>query len=159
MKILEVVPDWPTITFLTRHIADLSQQLSIQVGVATPTQNSMANVFDVAQNINIIPLYLGTPARRIKASLIELINYSRKSHLSIREKALLRAIQKSNPDVIHFHFDYLAFDLSHLALELGIPFTVSLRGPEVQMVAFTDEDYKKRLCKMMQRAGSYPYGL
>jgi len=152
MKILEVVPTWPTTTFLTRHMIQLSQQLpSIQVGVTTSPENSMLNSFDTSKTMDVVPLYFGTPLRRIQATLLGIMNYSSKPDLSLREKAILNLIEKNNPDIVHFHFNFL-FDLHILPFKLGIPFTVSLRGPEIQMGAFTDKIYREKLCKILQRA-------
>lgn len=153
MKILEVVPDWPTTTFLTRHIADLSQHISVEVGVAGYGDTDMSNVFSTKQDVKLVPLYLGSKVRRITKTLSGLISYPDKPHLSIREKAVLKLLEKSSPDIVHFHINFL-FDLCYLPLELGIPFTVSLRGPEVQMVAFTDLEYRKKLCGILQQAAA-----
>lgn len=153
MKILEVVPSWPTTTFLTRHIVDLSQHLSIDVGVAGYGDADMANVFDTSHDVKLVPLYFGSVARRLSTTLSGFISYTDKSNLSLRQKAILKLIENNKPDIIHFHFNFL-FDLCYLPLELGIPYTVSLRGPEVQMVAFTDLEYRKKLCKILQQAAA-----
>jgi len=153
MKILEITPTWPTTTFLTRHIF-LLQHLSVQVGVVSAGGQDLSNVFETDQNMNILQLYFGTHVDRIKGFLKALRYKPNKVKLSIRERALLDIIQQNKPDILHFHFGYQAFILQPIAIELGIPFTVSLRGPEVQMVAFTDKIYRKKFCKLLQQAAA-----
>src|SRR5690606_33456233 len=70
----------------------------------------------------------------------------------IRERAYLQTLTSLKPDIIHFHTASLAIRLAHSALALSIPYTVSLRGSDVQVLPLQDAVYTEKLCRVLADA-------
>jgi colanic acid/amylovoran biosynthesis glycosyltransferase len=71
---------------------------------------------------------------------------------SIRDRSLLRALARLQPDLIHFHFGTLAVMLARYPQALGIPFSLSLRGSDIQVMPLQDARYAANLCDVIHRA-------
>jgi colanic acid/amylovoran biosynthesis glycosyltransferase len=70
----------------------------------------------------------------------------------IRDKVMLGFFEKLKPDLIHFHFGSLASMMHWIPLELNIPYTLSLRGSDIQVKPLLSSDYVNQLEIVLKNA-------
>lgn len=160
--ILEISYNYPCEVFIYRHIESLYQQdYPIQV-LARHASRKYAESVSVQEPIDtkiryrIIPkIDLLSPGeiKGILKHLIDIKNFSNFKTL-IRDRVSLEFIRRLNPDLIHFHFGNLAGSWCWIPQELGIPYTLSLRGSDIQVVPLiSDENLRQFQAGLNHAAG------
>jgi colanic acid/amylovoran biosynthesis glycosyltransferase len=140
-RIVEVAGSWPAEVFIQRHVQALQNEgVAIQVAArhSDLAISSQASVqVDATQaRISWIPNFdrLSTPKKVAAMLRYGLVAGFAKSGLRMRQRALLGFFAELKPDLIHFHNAQLAVAMNWICLELGIPYTVSLRGADAQEI-------------------------
>jgi colanic acid/amylovoran biosynthesis glycosyltransferase len=140
-NIVEVAPSWPAEVFIQRHIQALrNEPVVIQIVVRQsklPISRQASVQEDVIQaNIVWIPDFdrLTIPKKVVVILRYGLSAGSGRHGLNMRQRALLGFFAEMKSKLIHFHNAQLAVSMSWICQEIGIPYTVSLRGADVQEI-------------------------
>lgn len=67
--------------------------------------------------------------------------------LSLRDKVLLSYFYSLKPNLVHFHDANLAATMAWIPQQLGVPYTISLRGSDIQVLPLLIEGYASKLRK------------
>lgn len=148
LKIVEVAYNWPAETFIQRHVQALqSQGLYVQLIVRHQATGSITTGS------------LGTAERDIDAKILPNFNHLnwvgklislrfltyRSIHVpqpGVGDKVLLGYFEHLKPDLIHFHDATLAVSMRWIPQALGIPYTLSLRGSDIQIFPLSSSAQK-----------------
>ena len=147
VKIIEVTATWPAEVFIQRHVQAL---IPFEPGVhlvarsGNPAYSQRASI---QEPIDTLPVSVMPNFNRLSrvGKLREVIRYglswqfSHKS-LNVRKRVLLSFYQSLSPDLIHFHNAQLAATMHWIPEYLGIPYTVSLRGADVQEIPLRSKE-------------------
>lgn len=139
-RVIEVCYNHPPEVFIARHIQALQTAgLSLQVVARHQAENykaiaSVGSGFDDL-SVQIMPNFdhlslsgrLGSLGHLFAAKQLPRFNQP------LRAQVLLAFFRKLKPDLIHFHATGLAGMMRWIPETLGIPYTVSLRGSDVQV--------------------------
>jgi len=158
-RIVEVAPSWPAEVFIQRHIQALQNE-GISVLIATRHSNlplskrSSVQADVVSANIVWMPDFdkSSFPKKIIIMILHVLAGSQGRPGMTIRKRITLWFFSKLKPDLIHFHNAQLAVGLRWVSDELGIPYTVSLRGADVQDVPLRSENFRDNTILALQGA-------
>lgn len=139
--IVEVAPSWPAEVFIQRHVQALQDE-GVAIQVAARQLNlpisSLATVQRqaIAADIARIPAFdkLSIPKKVVAMIHYGLAAGSGKPGLRMRQRALLGFFAELKPKLVHFHNAQLAVGMNWICREMGIPYTVSLRGSDVQVI-------------------------
>ena len=153
MRILEITYTWPAETFIVRHAEALAKytRIDLTIGARSPLVSQSASVqsaevvgYQVKSlyNFDYMPLH-----RKLYAVIGSLNRNSLMSGKSFRDRALLKQLDSLQPDLIHFHVSSLAVIMAKYAQALGVPYTFSLRGSDIQVMPVTQEAYSETLCQ------------
>ena len=140
IRVLEVIYNWPAETFIQRHVQAL---LIIQCQVLvvarhalniSPTSASLgeedSDIYTkVMPNFN----YLNWVRKAISLRYLTKNSLLSNSVVAISEKILLGYFEHLQPDLIHFHDATLAASMCWIPLALGLPYTLSVRGSDIQV--------------------------
>lgn len=148
MRIIEVLFAFPPQVFIARHFAALREKGADPILAALEdTSGSSGNAASIlADSADFGKVYVPAPqGNRFQkyAGLRYLLQPHTRIHGSIRDKILASCFESLKPDVIHFHWGNLAGYLRHIPQALNIPYTLSLRGSDIQVFPFQSEE--KRL--------------
>jgi glycosyltransferase involved in cell wall biosynthesis len=138
-KIVEVIPTWPTEVFIQRH-AQALMELGVSLGlVARSADPSYARRASIQQVEIPLPVSVTPSFDTFVHKCLRLIQYgfSRDvlhSNRRLRERLLLAFYRQTKADLIHFHNAQLAVSLIWICQDLDIPYTVSLRGADAQVI-------------------------
>jgi glycosyltransferase involved in cell wall biosynthesis len=142
VKVVEVVYNWPAETFIQRHIQALqAAQVSLRIVArhAPRSLNESASLGEANGNITaeIMPNFNHMNGAGKLAGVRFLTGKSIRSQdaTSVSKKVLLGYFERLHPDLIHFHDASLAASMCWIPLALGIPYTLSLRGSDIQILA------------------------
>lgn len=157
MKILEVVRANPPEVFVQRHFVAL-REAGIDVHVVSMSKKnyslSAASVQSLSSDIHVIQGPIGD-----KMSVFDIFfagRYLFYPHTRINgnpvQKIFSSFVERLRPDLIHFHTANLAIKYYVAPTQLGIPFTTSFRGSDVQVAPLTRPNYKQQLQLMVEHA-------
>ncbi|PKN92353.1 MAG: hypothetical protein CVU44_14530 [Chloroflexi bacterium HGW-Chloroflexi-6] len=140
MKIVEVVYNWPAETFIHRHAHALDtlgfpiQIIARHNAVLLNESASLGNT-DKSLHAEIMPNFnhLGVWGKLAGLRFLT-VGSIRRQETSISEKILLGYFERLRPDLVHFHDASLAASMCWIPLALGIPYTLSLRGSDIQVL-------------------------
>lgn len=150
-RILEVVNTWPAEVFVQRHITAL-RNASIPVETISrqmlKPESRSASIGKFSFPASIMPNF----DRLSKVNKIFALRYlfhadrtiNQKS-LKLRDKVLYSFFRSFHPDLIHFHDANLAIRMHWIAQEMGVPYSFSIRGSDVQVLPLTEEHYCQKL--------------
>jgi colanic acid/amylovoran biosynthesis glycosyltransferase len=160
LHVVEVIQAWPPETFIVRHLAALETHTSLKVTVAAKSpsvqRSSSIQVVEAAVlQVEVVKLpnfdYM-RPYAKLASSLAALSQACRIREGRPRDWAILRSFNSMRPDLVHFHFGSLAADLVPYVRRLGIPYTVSIRGSDIQVGPLMSEEYARRLSDTLVNA-------
>lgn len=159
MRIVEVTYSWPAETFIVRHALALHESpypVDLIIGSKSPRQPASASI-DGSRQIpfQVISLpnfdYFGR-LRKVCEAARTLGYQAPGGSWNIRDKAILRAFSALKPDLVHFHFGSLAVMLARYPLALQIPYSVSLRGSDIQVMPLLNDHYATDLGEVLEQA-------
>jgi glycosyltransferase involved in cell wall biosynthesis len=158
INICEVSYNWPAEVFIQRHVNALGNHLPI-VLVARHDSLAASQSASIQNPLTQIPALIMPNfdhlSRFQKAwSLTYLLKAknSSKSNGSARDRVLLAFFEQLNPSLIHFHFGTLAVAMRWIAKALNIPFTVSLRGSDIQVHPLRSDGDRQELYQVLREA-------
>jgi len=141
MRIIEVLSFSPPEIFIARHILALQETTVQPIMVAcyemkhpSPQGASVINI-----GINLGKVHIPVNTNQFSSKLLSLRHLLKPhSHIdgSLRERVFSAYIENLHPDLIHFHMGTLAGRLFKIPLTLKIPYSISLRGSDVQVIPF-----------------------
>jgi colanic acid/amylovoran biosynthesis glycosyltransferase len=146
MRVLEVAYTWPAETFIQRHVLALREaglDVCLVARQGTTFQQSGASIGEARRDIpaQVMPNFdhLELPGKL--RSLRHLLFRPRwvRGRRALRDRVLLAFFERLKPDLIHFHMASLAVLMRWIPQTLGIPYTVSLRGSDVQVMPLRSE--------------------
>ena len=159
MRIVEVAYSWPAETFIVRHALALhesSYSIDLLIASKSPGQGASASIQDGAQvpfPIVFLPNFdYFSYAHKLREAIRILGYRPPQGDWHIRDKAILRTLAALQPDLVHFHFGSLAVMMARYPQALGIPYSVSLRGSDIQVMPLRDEQYAEGLCQALSQA-------
>ena len=158
MHIVEVTYSWPAETFIVRHALALAETSSIRLTIASksPARPDSASIqsADFAP-VSVVPLpnfdHM-TTAQKVLAAARVMWFKAPDGYRKARDKAILQTLARLRPDLVHFHFGSLAVMLARYPQALGIPYSVSLRGSDIQVMPLDNKPYKMALREALSGA-------
>lgn len=151
MKIIELVYPNPPQVFIQRHIKallDLGMDIRVvALNKADYSLNKATSIQKLDPEIDVIqaPIFTNMSVLE-KAYAVRFLLLPHTRINAIPEKRVFAAfIERLKPDLIHFHTANLAAAFFEVPKQLGIPYTLSLRGSDVQVKPLVDPAYKNRL--------------
>lgn len=159
MRIVEVTYSWPAETFIVRHALALHESpypLELLIASKSPSQGASASIQDGAQVpfplVSLPNFDYFSRVRKLREA-IRILGYRQpQGDWRIRDRAILHALTALQPDLVHFHFGSLAVMLARYPRALGIPYSVSLRGSDIQVMPLRDDQYAAGLCEVLDQA-------
>lgn len=158
MRIVEVVKTWPAETFICRHIDALSdlEQIGLDLLALSGRSAEPASV-DRGSCAGFHARYLPSLSN---ASLLDKLRFVAKAvsfrppsgSWGILERVIIREIKRSRPDLLHFHFGYVAVRLAGYVTALGLPYTLSIRGSDIRVRPLLDAQYAASLKHVLASA-------
>jgi glycosyltransferase involved in cell wall biosynthesis len=158
MKIIEVVFNWPAETFIQRHVTALADQMLNPILVARHADAvnvKSASIQKTDFSSNVMPNFdrISTIQKIVNLKYLFQANQLGKySGYKVRDRVLLAYFKSLKPDLIHFHFGTLAGMMWWIPVELGIPYTLSLRGSDIQVQPLVSADGEKQLRQAINHA-------
>lgn len=139
-RIIEITYNYPPEVFIGRHIQSL-QAIGLPVHVVARHQaenyKAIASVGSGIDDlfVQVMPNFdhLSLPGRLIGLRHLFTAKQFPSINQPLRDQVLLAFFRNLKPDLIHFHATGLATMMRWIPETLGIPYTVSLRGSDVQV--------------------------
>lgn len=158
-SIVEVTYNFPCEVFIHRHVeALIRHEFPVQL-IARHTEKryeaaSTQNEVGGNPAILIAPQFDHlTNLQKILSLRYLLLSRSRRNNtLPIRDQVMIGYFRGLRPDLIHFHFASLAQLMRWVPQELGIPYTVSLRGSDVQVSPLLSADFGEKMAVTLKKA-------
>jgi len=156
--VVEILSNYPAQTFIMRHLEALRSIQSLRVSLVSkaPESYNSATIQPIQQHpfpVSYLPDSRQSLLHQVYHAVRALPYYApNHSLLDLKAKAIMQSLAMLSPDLIHFQFGHLAAMLASYVQVLGIPYTVSLRGSDIQTHPLTDSDYAKRLCQALEYA-------
>lgn len=158
MNIVEVVYNWPAEVFIQRHVEALwASGCTVQV-VARTMHNSreIASTSEekpivpakVMPNFNHLSLLNKIWSLRYFTQSTPYRNYKR----SLGDRVLIGYFNNLQADVIHFHDVTLAAAMNWIPQVLGVPYTVSLRGSDLQVWPYRSSIQREKILAALRGA-------
>ena len=150
MNIVEINYNHPNETFIQRHVDSLISSGYKPILVARHSDKKLSKLASIGNNklgVEIMPNFDRMRLREKIYSLRYLHTNPEKIKIraKIRDRVLLSYFTSLKPSLIHFHFGSLAVMMDWIPKSLGIPYTISLRGSDVQVKPLTSPDYIDKL--------------
>lgn len=158
MHITEITYSWPAETFIMRHTHAMSRLDDISLTVASkspaqPQSASIGNIGTAPFRVVSLPNFdFLTTQHKLWAAVRAFRFATPDGQWRIRDKAIMQTLASLEPDLVHFHFGSLAVQLAQYPRALQIPYTVSLRGSDVQVMPLLEEHYARSLCDVLENA-------
>ena len=157
MRIVEVISSYPPEIFIARHILALRESGISPILVAqyaksdaTPLDASVLNEFWNVGEVHI-PTKSNNPLQKL-LSLRHLLLPHTAIEGRLREKVFSAYLETLKPDLIHFQMGTLAGHLYRIPQTLNIPYTISLRGSDVNVRPFESQEQLFALKSAIQGA-------
>lgn len=144
MRIIEVLFYCPLEVFIARHILALRQYGidPIILSLAETAGNARNDASVSEDNPDIGKVHFPIPSNPIYkfASLRYLVKPHTHIAGRIRDRVLSSYIESLHPDLVHFHIGNLAGYLYKIPRSLNIPYTISLRGSDIQVLPYESQE-------------------
>lgn len=145
MRILEFIFTYPPEIFIARHILALRENgiepILVALDERTGGIHSSASLLE--ENLDLGKVHIPIPSNKTLqkySSLRYLVRPHMRVKGGIRDKILGSFIESQHPDLIHFHMGTLAGYLYNIPKSLKIPYTISLRGSDVQVKPYESQE-------------------
>lgn len=145
MRVLEILNAYPGETFLREHATAILSHTDIRLAWAFTQSNRAGRLRPhPVQNLsNTIGLTNPNRLSSLDKTFLRLRYFNTNDSYGAAWKSQIRRL---NPDIVHFHFASLAARHFPAMRELGIPFTFSIRGSDIQVdPVVRGEEYVARL--------------
>lgn len=159
MRVIEIASSWPAEIFIQRHLEAVTRAGLDVLCAAKPAGGSLqgkATIIPVDRRDGVVLLPdFDRMSWMDKLRVLGRASRSRSffpSDLSLRRRAWLAEISRLQPDLIHFHNAQLAASLAWIAAELGLPYTVSVRGADVQEIPLRGPEQAQSIRAVLERA-------
>ena len=137
---LEVTSTWPAEVFIQRHYQSLLA-LGLDVHLIAHNadkkyaQRASIQATELPWPVLTMPNFnhLALPVKLAKIWQYGLTGDLFRGRRKLRERVILAFFRQQKPTLIHFHTVQLATSLRWVPQTLGIPYTVSLRGSDIQV--------------------------
>ena len=141
MKIVEIAYNWPVEIFIERHLDALlatninthlivrHQSVQYGMGASVGSGNAPIKVMAIPNFDHMSFLQKIWSLRYLISSLLQKKNID----LPIRDRVLLGYFMDIHPDLFHFHDASLAALMCWIPIALDIPYSLSLRGSDIQI--------------------------
>jgi glycosyltransferase involved in cell wall biosynthesis len=157
-KVIEVVYNLPAEVFLQRHIEAIVNRFNVQI-IARHQDAVYGRSASVANQVEACPSYIMPNFDHMeRKSKLASFRYLIPSpllwlkHLPLGERVLLAYFKQLHPDLIHFHAASLATMMAWIPKELGIPYTVSIRGSDIQVFPLRLDSEKQGIRQVLEEA-------
>jgi len=146
MRLIEVAHNWPAEVFIQRHLNALWENgIKVQL-VARQGNISYAKGASIAQSTDglsgqVMPNFDHLSSIQ-KIWDLRYLHYGLPA-LPVRDQVLLGYFERLQPDLIHFHDASLAASMCWIPRALGIPYTLSLRGSDIQVLPLKSSSQRK----------------
>ncbi len=161
MRVVEVAFNWPAEVFIQRHLEAVSGEGQLETTFVVRHKNSdYAEVASVQANSQrvacVMPNYDHLPAWAKVANLRHLWAAPRLlfNRMLLRDRVLLAYFHRLRPHLIHFHTVTLATGMYWIPQALGIPYTISLRGSDVQVDPLRSLESRQAIAGALQGAAA-----
>lgn len=151
--ILEITYNSPAEVFIHRHVASLYKNdypvrfLARQALKNHSGSASTQKTGDCKTDLDVLPKFGFISFPNVIAIGKRL--FIRKSSSAVkgffRDQVFLEFIKRLHPDLIHFHFGNLAGLMYWLPQELGVPYTLSLRGSDIRIIPLRSPEREKQI--------------
>ena len=157
MRIVEVAYSLPAETFIQRHAEALYRagvDLILVARSKTDPKNANASIADDIFEIPaaIMPTWAHMKIGEKLSTLRYALFHLHRSPHKLRYKALLAFFERLKPDLIHFHTARYAASLGWVPRALGIPYTVSVRGSDIQVFPLRSREMAREIARALRRA-------
>lgn len=159
MRVIEIVYNWPAETFIQRHIQAMQTS---QFPLHVIARHSPASLHESASlggknekiDVEVMPNFNHFGWAGKLASLRFLTTKSiRKQRINaLSKKTQLGYFERLRPDLMHFHDASLASSMRWIPLALGIPYTLSLRGSDVQVLTLQSAAQRNAIISAIEGA-------
>ena len=158
-NIVEVIYNWPAETFIQRHVeALISVGFPIQIlarhAINLLKQNASISTESQKFSSYILPNFNHLGYAGKLSSLRYLTSKSMRvvGNISIGDRVVLGYFECLQPDLIHFHDASLAASMQWIPRLLGVPYTLSLRGSDIQVLPNQSAEQKNSTISALQNA-------
>lgn len=159
MKIVEVVYNAPAETFIQRHAQALHSAGFPVTLVARSWVDNLSEQASLGDGNHDIAIAVmpNFDHLTLAGKLFGLCYLTKRSLFSsgvssISQKVLLGYFERLKPELIHFHTATLAMMMAWIPRTLGIPYTLSLRGSDVQVIPLHNQDMQESLINTLNDA-------
>lgn len=158
MKVIEVTYNWPAEVFIQRHLQTLQASCGMKVRlVARQRLDGKELAASIASRRGDIPALVMPNFDHLSRlgqllSLRHLVAAGRRPRVGqqqLRHEVLLAFFERLQPDLIHFHASSLAALMRWIPNELGVPYTVSVRGSDVQVHPLRSQEEASRIAEAL----------
>lgn len=141
LRVLEVTGSWPCETFIERHIGAVAAAPDVDLAVAVRRRSrEHANLASIGSGCEVAPVLdlptfdgMSKPAKLVRAVRLVLDPRTTVRGAGWRTRADVSFLRKVRPDLVHFHWATMAGSMALAVRKLGIPYTVSMRGSDLQV--------------------------
>ncbi len=138
MNILEVLNSYPGETFIQEHARAIIENTDIELSWAFWQSSQPGKLKNAVPGLkNCVGLINPNRISKIKKAFIRLRYFN---YADPYTQALKDQVKKIKPDIIHFHFASLATRQYTWVAAMGIPFTFSVRGADIQSEVICSAD-------------------
>lgn len=157
-NIIEITYNWPYEIFIQRHLDALNRIGIIPIILARHSDKSYTQSASISTNISTGKI---TPNFDHLSNIEKLYNLKYiftnpssafKNHRPLRDQVLLSYFESLQPSLIHFHNASLAAIMSWIPLTIGIPYTISIRGSDIQVHPFHSLEEKQGIIQALKGA-------
>jgi colanic acid/amylovoran biosynthesis glycosyltransferase len=145
MRIVEVIPSYPPEIFIARHILAMREigidpilVAQYEKSAAKPLDASVLNEYWDLGEVHV-PTKSTNPLQKF-FSLRHLLKPHTRIEGRLRVKVFSAYLESLKPDLVHFHMGTLAGHLYKIPQILHIPYTISLRGSDVQVKPYESQE-------------------
>lgn len=161
MKVLEQVSSWPAETFIQRHVQallglDYPLEVVARYNLDALQGGASLGYRDVGIKAKVMPNFdhLNGIEKLLSLRYITPDSLFTKSVNNISQKSLLGYFKRLCPGLIHFHDASLAALMCWIPNELRIPYTLSIRGSDVQVIPLQSPDKKEEIISAIDGAAN-----
>jgi colanic acid/amylovoran biosynthesis glycosyltransferase len=161
MRVIEVTYSSPAETFIQRHVQALHSALFPVTLVARSRAGNLsgqASLGDVNHAVSIAHMpnfdHLGLAGKLASLRYLTKDSLFSSEVSPISQKVLLGYFERLKPELIHFHTASLAVMMAWIPMALGIPYTLSLRGSDVQVIPLHTQARQDALVSALKAAAS-----
>jgi colanic acid/amylovoran biosynthesis glycosyltransferase len=153
VKVLEILNSFPGETFIQEHARAITEHSSVDLSWAF-WQTKKVGAYKKKPVVGLKHCIGLINPNRISKIFKAIIWARYLGHKDCYKQALMNQINAIKPDIIHFQFATLAVQHYKWVCELGIPFTFSIRGSDIQTQCVISKSYVDMLKILSEKAAA-----